>query len=53
MNASEIGTAASANDDLPFGFDPLSLVFRADPWRTYEHCAAKTRCTARRSACGY
>jgi cytochrome P450 len=36
MNFAETHPVASANVDLPFGFDPLSRVFRSDPWRTYE-----------------
>ena len=36
MNSAETHPVASANVDLPFGFDPLSRVFRSDPWRTYE-----------------
>jgi cytochrome P450 len=36
MNSVENPPVASANLDLPFGFDPLSRVFRSDPWHTYE-----------------
>jgi cytochrome P450 len=32
MSAEEAEPAA----DLPFGFDPLSRVFRSDPWATYD-----------------
>ncbi len=31
MNGAEAHPGASANADLPFGFDPLSRVFRSDP----------------------
>jgi cytochrome P450 len=36
MKSAETHRGASTNVDLPFGFDPLSRVFRSHLWRTYE-----------------